>query len=85
MSVPLPLSAQGNDDKADGLRLVAPLNLKPGNTLSLLSSIVRGAISASQENDEQVGVFPEWAAAPGRGYVRALGVRDDGQPTVVTS
>ena len=85
MSVPLPLSAQGNDNKVDGVRFVVPLNLKPENTLSLLWSIVRGAISASQGNDEQTGVFPEWGAALGRGYVRALGVRDDGQPTAVTS
>lgn len=85
MSVSLPLSAQGNSDKADGVRLAVALNLKPANIPPLLSSIMGGIIPASQEDDEQVGMVPEWGAVPSRGFVRALGVRDDGQPNALTS
>ena len=80
MSVPLPLSAQGNSDKADGARLAAPLNPELENIRPLLSSVLRGAIPASQKYDKQVGV-----AAPCWGAVRAMGPRDDGQPNAVTS
>ena len=80
MSVPLPLSAQGNGDEADGARLAAPVNPKLENSRPLLSSIIRGAIPASEKYDKQVGV-----AAPCWGAVRAMGVRDDGQPNAVTS
>jgi hypothetical protein len=85
MSVPLPLSAQGNIDKADGVRLAATLNLKPEDFLPLMPSIMGGAIPASQEDSEQIGMIPEWGAVPGWGFVRALGVRNDGQPNAVTS
>jgi hypothetical protein len=64
MSVPLPLSARGNSDKADGVRLAAALNLKLENIRPLLSSIMGETIPASQEDDEQVGVVPEWGAGP---------------------
>jgi hypothetical protein len=64
MSVPLPLSVQGNSAKADGDRLAEALNLKPENILPLLSSIIGGVIPASQGDDEQVGVVPEWGAGP---------------------
>ena len=85
LSMPLPLSAQGNSDKTDGVRLAAALNLKPENIRPLLSCIMEGTIPASQEDDEQVGVVPEWGARPSWAFVRSLGVRDDGQPNAVTS
>jgi hypothetical protein len=85
MSAPLPLSAQSNSDKAGGIRLAAAPNLKSENILLLLSSIMGGTIPASREDDEQVGVVPEWGAGSSWGFVRALGVRDDFQPNAVTS
>jgi hypothetical protein len=84
VSVPLPLSTQGNSDKADGVRLAAALNVKAENSRPLLSSTMGGIIPASRE-DEQVGVVPEWGAGSSWGFVRALDVRDDGQPNAVTS
>jgi dolichol-phosphate hexosyltransferase len=42
-------------------------------------------IAASQEDNEQADVVPEWAAGPGWASVRTSGVRDDGQPTAVGS
>jgi hypothetical protein len=85
MSVSLSLSAQGSSAKTDGVHLAATLKLKPENILPLLSSIMGGGIPASQEDDEHVGVAPEWRAAPGWGFVTALGVRNDDQPNAVTS
>ena len=42
MSVPQPLSAQGNGDETEGLRLPVPVTLQPESTLPLLPVIVRG-------------------------------------------
>jgi hypothetical protein len=42
------------------------------------------ATPASQEDNAQLGVVPEWGAGPGWSCVR-MGVRDDSQPTAVTS
>jgi hypothetical protein len=42
MSVPQPLSAQGNGDETEGLRLPVPASLQLENTLPLLSVVIRG-------------------------------------------
>lgn len=42
MSVPQSLSAQGNGDETEGLRLPAPVNFQPENMLPLLSAITGG-------------------------------------------
>src|SRR5690349_14375831 len=42
MSVPQPLSAQGNGDETEGLRLPVPANLQQESTLPLPSAIISG-------------------------------------------
>lgn len=51
----------------------------------LLRSSRPKGIPASQEDDEKVGVVPQWGAGPGWGSFGALGIRDDGQPNAVTT
>jgi hypothetical protein len=85
MSVSLPLSAQGNSNKAASFRRAALENIRP-----LLCPIIGEASFLTSRQHITLGpppvsVVPEWGRGPGWGSIRAMGVRDDCQPTAVTS